>query len=515
MDTSGLLYDLPPSTIEELCRVLDTGVDPLSWRRLAAQVVSSILEVQALERVEAAGRSPSRELLWTWSMQNSRVQDLIKVLQDMGHYRALQILKGPDPAVPAPGNQSFTLTLKDVIKGTRNFHPDLRISEGTFCDLYRAQTGTKSFTVKLYKQITEVPGNKVCDVFWRETEIQRLHKHKNIAEQLFSFCEEHLCCQVFPHLSNGSLFNKLHLQGENTPLTCIQRLTIIKGTAKALHYLHIAKPQPLICGSICSANILLDEHLQPKLTDLGSAHLYLHSANQQQHTVTMDTSLMRNHGYLPEEFIRSKKMSCSLDVYSFGTVIMETVTGREVTGHGPKQSFLRDMLLSEVEDGGGLNSCLQYVDVSAGTWQSEVALSLLELSLNCTSSRPHHRPSMERVLMTLSTLLPPPPLPMMGSSTSPQPLSLQNIDYLSPPSSVSQEHGEAYIAPFCPTQAEPCECSQSEVTYLSVASHGGKEELNSSLPVQCSCSEGYICEDCVSNGFKTNTSDSLQGECSH
>uniref|UniRef100_UPI0037E92944 interleukin-1 receptor-associated kinase 3 n=1 Tax=Semicossyphus pulcher TaxID=241346 RepID=UPI0037E92944 len=531
MDSSGLLMDLPPALMEDLCRVLDSGQDRLGWRGLAVRVVSSLLEVQMLERVEAAGRSPSRELLWSWSLQNSRVQDLVQVLQDMGHLRALQVysfkvclcVSGLSSSCeqsvhpPAAGlkepiqseansqpvcslnsgeKQNFSLTLRDVIEGTRTFHPDMRITEGNFCDVFRAQTRSKTFTVKLFKQIKNVSWETLCDDFRREEQIHHLYKHPNIMDLLFSFCEDRLCCLVFAHLSNGSLFDRLHHLGTDPPLSWKQRLIIIKGTAKALYHLHTAMVCPLICGNICSANILLDEDLQPKLSDFTSAR-YPQSASQQRHTITMDTSSISNHGYLPEDFIRDRKLSCSLDVYSFGMVVMEAVTGLKVREKRPKRT-LRDMLLSEVEVGGGLDSCLQFLDVSAGLWPSDVTLSLLDVSLQCSAGRPRSRPSMERVLLTLSKLLPPPSCPPTDL-----PHSLQDGGEQSPSSSVPVEHDE-HSPPCSPAHAEPCECSQSEVTYLSVEAHGGGVKPDISWPVQCSCSEGLTCEDCRANGFTPN-----------
>lgn len=59
----------------------------------AVRIAPSLLEVRMLERLEAAGRSPTRELMWSWAQQNSTVQDLLKVLQDMGHHRALQLFQ--------------------------------------------------------------------------------------------------------------------------------------------------------------------------------------------------------------------------------------------------------------------------------------------------------------------------------------------------------------------------------------------------------------------------------------
>lgn len=68
-----------------------------------------------------------------------------------------------------------------------------------------------------------------------------------------------------------------------------------------------------------SSNILLDEHLQPKLSDFGLAHLRPHTVNQSC-TIVMDTASRSHLGYLPEEYIRDGKLSVKLDVYSLGMV---------------------------------------------------------------------------------------------------------------------------------------------------------------------------------------------------
>ena len=60
-------------------------------------------------------------------------------------------------------------------------------------------------------------------------------------------------------------------------------------------------------------------------------------------------------------------------------------------------SFQRDLLVTEVEDSGGVDSLLQFLDQAAGRWPTAVALSLLALALDCTASRQRHRPSMENV----------------------------------------------------------------------------------------------------------------------
>ncbi|XP_070784859.1 interleukin-1 receptor-associated kinase 3 isoform X2 [Enoplosus armatus] len=477
MDPSAFLYDVPPAVVESFCKIMDGGGDRFGWRGLAVRVVPSLLEVRMLERTEAAGRSPTRELLWTWAQQNPRVRDLREVLQDMGHHRALGLFQGQESPSP-PGHQHAesagqmpaaevqalspmyqppTVTFRDVLEGTRDFHPDMRIAAGHFSDVYRAQIGNETYAVKLFKQINKASWKKVWDIFRKEMEVHHLYQHPNILELLCCFSDEGRYCLVHPYLPNGSLFRRLHRQNGEPPLSWKERLTIIKGTAKALHHLHTAQPCPVICGNISSANILLDDALQPKLSDFGLARLRPHSASQHC-TITLDASSHSNLGYLPEEYIRDGKLSFSLDVYSFGMVIMETLTGRKVVKDTPKQTQL--------------------------------------------------------ALLALSKLLPPPSCPPADQPRSLDDGALVNPQQ-GPSASIPVEHDEQQSPPCSPARAGPRECSQSEVTYLSdVGAHGeAAADLYSSWPVQCGCAAergGLACEDCRANGFTPNHSGSPQ-----
>uniref|UniRef100_A0A665W8C2 Interleukin-1 receptor-associated kinase 3 n=1 Tax=Echeneis naucrates TaxID=173247 RepID=A0A665W8C2_ECHNA len=536
MDTSTLLYDVPPIVVDSLCRILDSGGDSLGWRALASRILPSQLEVRTLERLEAAGRSPSRELLWTWAQQNARVKDLLRVLQDMGHYRALQLFQnsaqGPFPMakgkyklqqpevsfssqtsspMSTEENQSPFITFQNIKEGTRNFHEEMKISEGHFSHVYRAQIGNKTFAVKLFKQINNMSWKKLWDIFTKEMEVHHLYQHPNILDLLGCLSDEGHYCLLYPYLPHGSLSDKLHCQDGENPLSWQERLAIIKGVAKALHHLHTAQPCPVICGNISSDSILLDDAQQPKLSNFGLARLRPYSANPNC-TITLNKSFYSNPGYLPEEYIRDGKLSFSLDVYSFGMVIMETVTGRRVIEDSPKQTLLRDLLVSEVEDSGGVDSCLQFLDKAAGQWPTALALSLLSLALDCTASRHRQRPIMEAVLQKLGQLLPPPPCPFAD-----QPHSLDNgsprNNLQSPVYSIPVEQDEQQSLCAPPAEEGPSECSQSEVTYLSEAA----VDLYSSWPVQCSCAAetgSLACEDCRANGFTAYHTESPQGDFS-
>ncbi|XP_066524109.1 interleukin-1 receptor-associated kinase 3 [Hoplias malabaricus] len=571
-DPSMFLFDVPPLVMETFCKVMDSCPDSLGWRGLAARILPSWLDVRHSEMHAAAGKSPTHELVWSWAQQNKTVGDLIRVLEDMGHYRGLNIFRSqqdsPNPSSslelpkPSPSNEEFSptshlhtdgkfaqviarnqrtfITYAEVKEGTRNFHQDLKIGASNFSELYRGRRGNESFAVKVFKQGNRGSWKTLWEKFKTEIEVLHLYQHPNVLELWGSFSEEQHYCLVYPFLPNGSLFHRLHSEEIETPLLWKERLDIIKGTAKAIHYLHTSQPCMVICGNIKSSNILLDEQLQPKLSDFGMARLRPHSVNQ-SYTITMDTTCHSNLGYLPEEYIRDGKLSVKLDIYSFGIVILETCTGQKAIQETPKRTLLREKLSLEAEEKGNVDACLCFLDSRAGQWSTATAQCLLRLGLECTSSRVRARPSMENVLQKLSDLLPLPfppedqPQTLNDMAQPPLPLCDQGSS-----SSLPMEDDEIsrfLNEPKLPLQSGPCECSQSEVTFLGNEVHNislieskrdatavgaqclhidCKPELDlyCSFPVECSCAAGAEtqgCEDCCANGF-SHTSFILQGE---
>ncbi|CAM4564601.1 unnamed protein product [Leuciscus chuanchicus] len=563
INPSTLLFDVPPVLMRTFCRLMDSGVDGLGWRALAARILPSQLEVRCTEMYVAAGKSPTQELMWSWAQQNKRVGDLLKVLDEMGHARATSlfqsqdfscVLKSSSPplfamhlqntekfgqtaalhpeSISVEGEkQKYCITYSDVIVGTRHFHQDLKIGESVFAEVYSGRWGNRSFAVKVFKQENKANWKALWEKFTKEIEVLQLYQHPNILELWGSFSEADRFCLVYPYLRNGSLFHRLHEEVDR-PLSWQERLNIIKGTAKAVHHLHTAQPCMVICGNITSSNILLDDNLQPKLSDFGLAHLRPHSVNQ-SFTIVMDTGSHSNLGYLPEEYIRDGKLSVKLDVYSLGMAILETCTGQKVKQETAKNRFLRDVLHSEFEEKGSVDACLRFLDPKVEHWPPAVALSLLRIGLECTGSRMRVRPTMEMVLQKLSQLLP------MPEPTEDQPHTLDDTSFLqwpynghSPGLSLPIEDDEMCSSPLearVPKLGEPCECSQSEVTFLSVgdpdlshsqslqendkvvsasqnvqADSGPHLDLYGSLPVECSCTTGAEvqgCEDCCANGF--------------
>ncbi|KAI4897649.1 hypothetical protein NFI96_025735 [Prochilodus magdalenae] len=552
LDPCTFLVDVPPLLMESFCKVMDSCPDSMGWRGLAARVLSSWSDVRHAEMHATAGKSPTHELVWSWAQQNKTVGDLVRVLEDMGHYRALGLFQSQER------NQKTLITYTEVVEGTSNFHQDLKIGESTFSEVYRGRRGNESFAVKVFKQGNKGSWKSLWEKFKTEIEVLQLYRHPNILELWGSFSEGEHYCLVYAFMSNGSLFQRLHselgcnkmsmytfTQESETPLSWNERLDIIKGTAKAVHHLHTAQPCMVICGNIKSSNILLDECLQPKLSDFGMARLRPHSVNQSC-TISMGITCRSNLGYLPEEYIRDGKLSVKLDIYSLGMVILETCTGQKVIQEAPKHILLRDKLSLEAEEKGCVDACLCFLDSRAGQWPTATALCLLRLGLECTSSRARARPCMDTVLQKLSQLLPlpfpPEDQPRTLDDTAPPMLPLLDQK---PSYSLPMEDDEMYsplAKPQLPLESGPCECSQSEVTFLGTMEESAcpsrtalKEnqrdagavplqirqmdcepelDLYGSCPVECSCAAGIEtqgCEDCCANGFSHTPSYIAEG----
>lgn len=146
-------------------------------------------------------------------------------------------------------------------------------------------------------------------------------------------------------MPNGSLEDRLLCKNTTTPLTWLQRAKIGEGVARALNFLHTLKGNPFVHGDVKSANILLDLLFEPKLGDFGLARQVKKNTgnNNSMYTHCTVSSVNGTSVYLPAEYLRHKILSPAVDVYSYGIVVLEMVTGRRAYD-GKK------LLINSVED---------------------------------------------------------------------------------------------------------------------------------------------------------------------
>uniref|UniRef100_A0A8C2VZY4 Interleukin 1 receptor associated kinase 3 n=1 Tax=Chinchilla lanigera TaxID=34839 RepID=A0A8C2VZY4_CHILA len=477
----------------------------------------SWLDVRHIEKYVDQGKSGTRELLWSWAQKNKTIGDLLQILEDMGHHRAIHLITKHGkrmrplkeshqecgfphiPAkvehvctemtlgcpnvtvnnVPTPEHNEKGILLKSpisfqhIVEGTRNFHRDFLIGEGEIFEVYKVEIRNRTYAIKLLKQDKKMQYKKHLKKFLSEIEVLLLFHHPNILELAAYFTEAEKLCLVYPYMRNGTLLDRLQCVGGTAPLSWHARVGVLIGVSRAVQYLHSTQPCSVVCGSICSANILLDDQFQPKLTDFATAH-FRHHLEQQSSTINMTSSSGKHLWYMPEEYIRQGKLSTKTDIYSFGIVIMEVLTGCKVVLDEPKHIQLRDLLM-ELMERRGLDSCLSLLDKKVHPCPRNFSAKLFSLAGQCAATRAKLRPSMDEVLNALesaqaSLYFAEDPPTSLKSFRCPSPVFLDNVP------SIPVEDDESQVNPSPPrdkglrknrpTPNIPFECSQSEVTFL-------------------------------------------------
>uniref|UniRef100_A0A8C7ART4 Interleukin 1 receptor associated kinase 3 n=1 Tax=Neovison vison TaxID=452646 RepID=A0A8C7ART4_NEOVI len=470
-----LLFDLPPTLLGELCAVLDSCDGALGWRGLGASL------------------NPSEQRHQGDGFPNMLPKETVHVTVD-------------NVLIPERNEKGIlfksSISFQAISDGTKNFHKDFLIGEGEIFEVYRAEIQNQTYAIKLFKQEKKMQCKKQWKRFLSELEVLLLFHHPNILELAAYFTESEKFCLVYPYMRNGSLFDRLQCIGNTAPLPWHIRISVLIGTSKAIQYLHNMEPCLVICGSVSSANILLDDQFQPKLTDFGMAHFRPHLEHQSS-TISMTSSSSKHLWYMPEEYIRQGKLSIKTDVYSFGIVIMEVLTGCKVVLDDPKHIHLRDLLM-ELMEKRGLDSCLSFLDKKVHPCPRNFSAKLFSLAGQCAISRAKLRPSMDEVLTTLesaqaSLYFAEDPPTSLKSFRCPSPLFLENVPSIPVEDDENQNNHplphDKGLRKDGVTRRVPFECSQSEVTFLGLdRTTGSKRNEDAYNRPGSSCPESWSLE---------------------
>ncbi|KAI9108663.1 hypothetical protein K1719_020310 [Acacia pycnantha] len=216
------------------------------------------------------------------------------------------------------------LTFADLLEATNGFHNDSLIGSGGFGDVYKAQL--KDGSVVAIKKLIHISGQGDRE-FTAEMETIGKIKHRNLVS-LLGYCkvgEERLL--VYEFMKYGSLEDVLHDRKKAAvKLNWAVRRKIAIGAARGLAFLHHNCIPHIIHRDMKSSNVLLDENLESRVSDFGMARLM--SAVDTHLSVS---TLAGTPGYVPPEYYQSFRCSTKGDVYSYGVVLLELLTGRRPT----------------------------------------------------------------------------------------------------------------------------------------------------------------------------------------
>jgi serine/threonine protein kinase len=210
-------------------------------------------------------------------------------------------------------------------------------------------------------------------------------------------------------MPNGSLDQHLFRRGvhEQRPvLSWESRYAVVADVAAGLHYVHHEYTRMVLHRDIKASNVLLDATFRARLGDFGLARVLEHDRNSYT-----DLGVAGTRGFIAPEYSVGHKATRQTDVFAFGALVMEVVTGRYALLGDPRCPLLSDWVWQMH----GRGALLGAVDQNLGTteFDADEAARLLLLALACSNPNPLERPTMPQVLQVLSKAAPPPEVPPM------------------------------------------------------------------------------------------------------
>ncbi|XP_008647408.1 LRR receptor-like serine/threonine-protein kinase ER1 isoform X1 [Zea mays] len=204
----------------------------------------------------------------------------------------------------------------------------------------------------------------------------------------------------YDYMESGSLWDVLHGSSKKNKLDWVTRLRIALGAAQGLAYLHHDCSPRIIHRDVKSKNILLDKDYEAHLTDFGIAKSLCVSKT---HT---STYVMGTIGYIDPEYARTSRLNEKSDVYSYGIVLLELLTGKKPVDN---ECNLHHLILSKTAS----NEVMETVDPDVGDTCKDLGevKKLFQLALLCTKRQPSDRPTMHEVVRVLDCLVNPEPPP--------------------------------------------------------------------------------------------------------
>ncbi|EYU32615.1 hypothetical protein MIMGU_mgv1a000562mg [Erythranthe guttata] len=298
-----------------------------------------------------------------------------------------------DSDIYFPPKEGFTF--QDLVEATNNFHDSFIIGRGAVGTVYKAELqATQIIAVKKLSSNREGNGNSIENSFRAEILTLGKIRHRNIVK-LYGFCyHQGSNLLLYEYMERGSLGELLH-GGAAAELGWPTRFSVALGAAEGLAYLHHDCRPRIVHRDIKSNNILLDEKFEAHVGDFGLAKVI-----DMPHSKSM-SAVAGSYGYIAPEYAYTMKVTEKCDIYSYGVVLLELLTGKTpvqpLEEGGDLVTWARNYIRAHSLSTEILDSRLDLKD--------EVNVShminVLKVALMCTSMSPYDRPTMREVVIML------------------------------------------------------------------------------------------------------------------
>ncbi|KAK7265343.1 hypothetical protein RJT34_32962 [Clitoria ternatea] len=281
-------------------------------------------------------------------------------------------------------------TFRELQNATDYFSSKNILGAGGFGNVYRGKLGDG--TVVAVKRLKDVNGSAGESQFQTELEMISLAVHRNLLH-LIGYCatpNERLL--VYPYMSNGSVASRLR---GKPALDWNTRKRVAIGAARGLLYLHEHCDPKIIHRDVKAANVLLDDYYEAVVGDFGLAKLLDHADSH------VTTAVRGTVGHIAPEYLSTGQSSEKTDVFGFGILLLELITGMTALEFG-KMVNQKGAMLEWVRKMLNEKKVAVLVDKELGNNYDRIEVrEMLQIALLCTQYLTAHRPKMSEVVRML------------------------------------------------------------------------------------------------------------------
>ncbi|XP_004302449.1 PREDICTED: receptor-like serine/threonine-protein kinase ALE2-like [Fragaria vesca subsp. vesca] len=289
------------------------------------------------------------------------------------------------------------LSYKELEEATNKFSEANVMGRGGFGVVYRGvlRDGTMAAIKMLHRE-----GRQGERAFRLEVDLLSRLQSPYLVELLGYCADQHHRLLVFECMHNGTLQDHLHSRNHQQPLDWGTRLRIALDCAKALEFLHERNIPSVIHRDFKCSNVLLDENFRAKVSDFGLAKMASDKINGQVSTRVLGTT-----GYLAPEYASTGKLTTKSDVYSYGVVLLELLTGRVPvdTKRPSGEHVLVSWALPRLTN---REKVVQMVDPALkGQYSKRDLIQVAAIAAMCVQPEAEYRPLMADVVPSLIPLV--------------------------------------------------------------------------------------------------------------
>ncbi|KAF8402902.1 hypothetical protein HHK36_010994 [Tetracentron sinense] len=271
--------------------------------------------------------------------------------------------------------------LSDLQTATCNFSESFKIGQGGYGCVYKGEMMDRSVAIKKLHPLNMQGRSE----FQQEVQVLSKLQHPHLVT-LIGACLE-AWSLVSEYLPNGSLQDHLFRKRNTHPLNWKTRTRIAAEISSALLFLHSSKPEKIVHGDLKPENILLDSEFNCKIGDFGIRRLVPEETIRCP-SFRLNTDPKGVFPYTDPELHRTGDLTPKSDIYSFGLIILQLLTGRPPVG-----------LAGEVRRAVSCGKLVSILDTSAGEWPTFVAGRLVDLGLQCCELDCRDRPELTPIVV--------------------------------------------------------------------------------------------------------------------